>query len=83
MFDNDVFGQEGGLLARWPVAKKKAQMALSEPCLYIYNRRLVAQAIPSYCMSTFLLPNSLGDEIQNMLNSFWWGPNKNSGREIN
>jgi hypothetical protein len=33
----------------------------------------VAQAIPSYCMGVFLLPTSIGDEIDRMLNSFWWG----------
>ena len=33
----------------------------------------VAQAIPSYCMGVFLLPTSIGDEIERMLNSFWWG----------
>lgn len=30
----------------------------------------VAQAIPSYCMSMYLIPLSLADEIQKMLNSF-------------
>lgn len=33
----------------------------------------VAQAIPSYCMRVFLLPISIGDEIERMLNSFLWG----------
>jgi len=33
----------------------------------------VAQEIPSYCMGVFLLPTSIGDEIEKMLNSFWWG----------
>lgn len=31
-----------------------------------------AQAIPGFCMSAFLLPPSLADELQRMLNSFWW-----------
>jgi len=35
-------------------------------------------------MSTFfLLPSTLQEEIQGMLNSFWWGSNKNFGRGIN
>ena len=34
--------------------------------------KLVAQAIPSYCMSTFLLPKTLCDELQKMMNLFWW-----------
>jgi len=35
--------------------------------------KYVAQSIPTYRMSSFLLPTTLGDEIQKMLNSFWWG----------
>lgn len=36
--------------------------------------KAAAQAIPSYCMSTFLFPSTLLDELHRMLNSF--------GREI-
>jgi hypothetical protein len=43
----------------------------------------VAQAIPTYCMSTILLPETLGEELERMINSFWWGTNKASGRGIN
>jgi hypothetical protein len=43
----------------------------------------VAQSIPTYCMSSFLLPTTLGDEIQKMLNSFWWGSNRQNGKGIN
>lgn len=43
----------------------------------------MAQAIPSYCMSAFLLPPStLQDEIQKIMNSFWWGSNINSSKDI-
>jgi hypothetical protein len=42
----------------------------------------VAQAIPSYCMSVFLLPMSIGDEIEKMLNSFWWGIKENGSKGI-
>lgn len=31
------------------------------------------QAIPNYCMNIFLVPTTLGDEIQRMMNSYWWG----------
>jgi hypothetical protein len=34
-------------------------------------------------MSSILLEESLGDELEKMINSFWWGSNKNSGRCIN
>ncbi|XVF52726.1 hypothetical protein PTKIN_Ptkin05aG0041600 [Pterospermum kingtungense] len=43
----------------------------------------VGQAIPSFCMNAFLLPPSLADEIQKMLNSFWWGSDKEGSRGIN
>jgi len=43
----------------------------------------VAQSIPTYCMSTFLLPTTLGEEFQRMINSFWWGTNRRQGRGIN
>ncbi|XP_073031209.1 uncharacterized protein [Primulina eburnea] len=38
----------------------------------------IAQAIPSYCMQIFLLPVSLADELQRMMNSYWWGSRGNS-----
>lgn len=34
--------------------------------------KYAAQAIPTYCMSIFLLPTSLLDELHKMLNKFWW-----------
>jgi len=33
-------------------------------------------------MSTFLLPTTLGEEIQRMINSFWWGSNRRQGGGI-
>lgn len=43
--------------------------------------KAVAQALASYCMNVFLLPESTTDELQRIMNSFWWGsrPNGNSG----
>ncbi|MCH81376.1 ribonuclease H protein [Trifolium medium] len=38
----------------------------------------ILQAIPTYVMSIFLLPNTLIDEIEKMLNSFWWGHSGNN-----
>lgn len=34
-------------------------------------------------MSAFLLPESIGDEIQRMLNSFYWGSRQRNRRGIN
>lgn len=41
----------------------------------------VAQSIPSYCMSCFLIPNSLAQEIERILNGYWWksGASNNKG----
>lgn len=41
-----------------------------------------AQAVPTFCMSTFLFPSMLLDELQRMMNSFWWGNNEDSSKGI-
>jgi hypothetical protein len=38
----------------------------------------VLQAIPSYVMSVYLLPESTIREIERMMNSFWWGGGANN-----
>ncbi|XP_058784709.1 uncharacterized protein LOC131659551 [Vicia villosa] len=43
----------------------------------------VLQAIPSYNMSIFLLPSYLSDEIEKMMNSFWWVHNRGSSKGMN
>jgi hypothetical protein len=42
----------------------------------------VLQSIPSYVMSVFLLPGSLINDIEKMLNSFWWGHNSANSRGL-
>jgi len=38
----------------------------------------VLQSIPAYVMSIYILPNSLIDEIEKMINAFWWGGGGNN-----
>ena len=43
----------------------------------------VVQAFPSYCMEAFLIPNSLCQELERRMNSFYLGLKKNGSRDIN
>ncbi|CAJ2667453.1 unnamed protein product [Trifolium pratense] len=38
----------------------------------------VLQAIPSYVMSIYIIPDTTMNEIERMLNSFWWGGGSNN-----
>jgi len=35
--------------------------------------KVVAQAIPTYTMSVFKLPDSLCEDLTSMIRNFWWG----------
>ena len=35
--------------------------------------KVVAQAVPSYSMSCFLLPKKLCEELTSLVRQFWWG----------
>jgi hypothetical protein len=58
----------------------------SSKCLSKAGREVmiksVLQALPSYVMSIFLLPASIITNIENMINSFWWGCGGSSNRGI-
>ena len=45
--------------------------------------KTVAQDIPTYYMSSFLIPISLCEEFERMTNSFWWGTKPTRKRRIN
>ena len=42
-----------------------------------------AQAIPTYYMSVFLMPSSLAEEPEKMINFIWWGSKGNEARCLN
>lgn len=44
--------------------------------------KAAAQAIPTYCMSTFLLPSTQLDELHAMLNKFLWLSNGEAVKEV-
>ncbi|XP_058766718.1 uncharacterized mitochondrial protein AtMg00310-like [Vicia villosa] len=50
---------------------------LSKACKEIMIKS-VLQAIPSYGMSVFILPDTLVEDIEKMLNAFWWGGASNN-----
>ena len=35
--------------------------------------KAIAQAVPAYTMSCFLLPKGLYDDLESMERNFWWG----------
>jgi hypothetical protein len=42
--------------------------------------KAVVQAIPTYCMSVFLLPKTLCKELNGLMQRFWWGHKENTSR---
>lgn len=42
----------------------------------------VAQTIPSYCMSCFKIPKTLCQEIERLMNAYWWSSNSNLSKGI-
>lgn len=44
--------------------------------------RNVAQTIPSYTMSCFLIPKSLCQELERMMNAFWWSSSSANNKSI-
>ena len=65
---NDLKDKLGKKLSRW---KEKLLSNAGKEILI----KSVAQAIPSYTMSCFKLPDSLCNELAWMVRKFWWGQN--------
>lgn len=45
--------------------------------------KFVLQAILMHCMSIFQILQSLEDELQKMMNSYWWGNKCREAKDIN
>lgn len=64
-----------GKLARW---KEKLLSKVGKEVLI----KAVAQAIPTYAMSCFKIPDTLCDEITTLIKNFWWDSVKRSARRL-
>ena len=42
--------------------------------------KAMAQAIPTYTMSCFLIPKGLCEEIEGMIRTFWWGQRQDESK---
>jgi len=64
----------------WSKLKGRKERSLSFEGKWVLIRA-IAQAIPTYIMSWFLLPKGLCEKIERAVCSFWWG-STNSKRKI-
>ncbi|XP_019160043.1 PREDICTED: uncharacterized protein LOC109156647 [Ipomoea nil] len=44
--------------------------------------KTVLQSIPNYAMNVFLLPKGISEDIERLMNSFWWGCEGKGGKGI-
>ncbi|KAH9730036.1 reverse transcriptase domain-containing protein [Citrus sinensis] len=44
--------------------------------------KTVAQAVPNYAMNIYLLPLDLCNDLEIMMNSYWWGSTRTGGKGI-
>lgn len=44
--------------------------------------KAVAQAVLTYTISCFKLPNSICDELTSMVSQFWWGQKKEEKKMV-
>ena len=70
---NDIKEKIGRTLAGW---KEKMLSKAGKEVLI----KAVAQALPTYTMSCFKIPDSLCDELTTMIRKFWWGQKKDENK---
>ena len=70
---NDIKEKIGRTLAGW----KENMLSKAGKEILI---KAVAQAIPTYTMSCFKIPDSLCDELTTMIRKFWWGQKKDENK---
>ena len=75
----DVFAEVKERVARKLSGWKEKLLSMGGREILI---KAVAQAIPTYTMSCFLLPKSLCDEIEGMMRKFWWGQREQESRIV-
>ena len=73
----DVFAEVKERVARKLSGWKEKLLSMGGREILI---KAVAQAIPTYTMSCFLLPKSLCDEIEGLMRKFWWGQREQESR---
>lgn len=62
----DIKEKVGRKLLGW----KEKMLSMGEKEILI---KVVAQVVPTYTMSCFLLPKGLCDDLESMMHNFWWG----------
>ena len=73
----DVFAEVKERVARKLSGWKEKLLSIGGREILI---KAIAQTIPTYTMSCFLLPKSLCDEIEGMMRKFWWGQREQESR---
>ena len=68
-------GKVAKKLSKW---KEKLLSATGKEVLI----KAVAQAVPTYTMSCFKLPNTICDELMSMVSQFWWGQKREERKMV-
>ena len=67
---NEIFAEIKEKVGRKLSGWKEKMLSMGDKEILI---KVVAQAVPTYTMSYFLLPKGLCDDLESMMHNFWWG----------